>query len=314
MAYEKLGFTSGQVLKADHLNHIEEGIANASGETCTVSDEQIDKIVDAVVEAIEQNGGGGISASVTYDALECIEVSDECESYSAVDGILYNKSGDTLIAYPMKKKDEEFTVPQTVTAIADFAFCDCKNLKKIYLHEGMTSIRDNCFTNTNSALEKIITLDAEILNAGGQYPRNTACYNANTVVIPEDTAYISSDALWQHSTKTKLYFNALSYEIETYEEESKSGGYDYYSPFSTYHGQSIKEAIIGDGVTTIVDKMFAGCGYLERITIPPSVTSIGTNIFHSNYDTINPVICGYSGSYAETWAIENGYTFEAITE
>jgi len=31
MSYEKLGFTKGQILKADHLNHIEEGIANAGG-------------------------------------------------------------------------------------------------------------------------------------------------------------------------------------------------------------------------------------------------------------------------------------------
>ena len=30
MSYEKLGFTKGQILKADHLNHIEEGIAKAS--------------------------------------------------------------------------------------------------------------------------------------------------------------------------------------------------------------------------------------------------------------------------------------------
>jgi hypothetical protein len=31
MSYEKLGFTSGQTLKAEHLNHMEEGIANAGG-------------------------------------------------------------------------------------------------------------------------------------------------------------------------------------------------------------------------------------------------------------------------------------------
>lgn len=31
MSYEKLGFTSGQILKAEHLNYIEEGIANAGG-------------------------------------------------------------------------------------------------------------------------------------------------------------------------------------------------------------------------------------------------------------------------------------------
>ena len=30
MSYEKLGFVKGQVLKADHLNHMEDGIANAA--------------------------------------------------------------------------------------------------------------------------------------------------------------------------------------------------------------------------------------------------------------------------------------------
>ena len=30
MSYEKLGFVSGQILKAEHLNHMEEGIANTS--------------------------------------------------------------------------------------------------------------------------------------------------------------------------------------------------------------------------------------------------------------------------------------------
>lgn len=33
MAYEKIGFSDGQVLKAEDLNHIEEGIANAGGGT-----------------------------------------------------------------------------------------------------------------------------------------------------------------------------------------------------------------------------------------------------------------------------------------
>lgn len=31
MSYNKLGFTKGQTLKAEHLNHMEEGIANAGG-------------------------------------------------------------------------------------------------------------------------------------------------------------------------------------------------------------------------------------------------------------------------------------------
>lgn len=33
MSYEKLGFVSGQTLKAEHLNHMEDGIANSGGVT-----------------------------------------------------------------------------------------------------------------------------------------------------------------------------------------------------------------------------------------------------------------------------------------
>lgn len=36
MSYEKLGFEKGQVLKAEHLNHMEDGIARASCKTLTV--------------------------------------------------------------------------------------------------------------------------------------------------------------------------------------------------------------------------------------------------------------------------------------
>lgn len=31
MSYEKLNFISGQILKAEHLNHMEDGILEASG-------------------------------------------------------------------------------------------------------------------------------------------------------------------------------------------------------------------------------------------------------------------------------------------
>lgn len=47
MSYEKLGFVSGQTLKAEHLNHMEEGIANACG-----------------------NGGSAVVGEVSWDDLK----------------------------------------------------------------------------------------------------------------------------------------------------------------------------------------------------------------------------------------------------
>ena len=54
---------------------------------------------------------------------------------------------------------------------------------------------------------------------------------------------------------------------------------DYSSPW--YENESVKQVIIGDGVTTIGDNAFESCSSLTSITIPNSVTTIGDNAFES---------------------------------
>ena len=54
---------------------------------------------------------------------------------------------------------------------------------------------------------------------------------------------------------------------------------DYSSPW--YENESVKQVIIGDGVTTIGDWAFSYCRALTSITIPNSVTTIGDNAFEN---------------------------------
>ena len=54
---------------------------------------------------------------------------------------------------------------------------------------------------------------------------------------------------------------------------------DYSSPW--YENESVKQVIIGDGVTTIGDWAFSYCRALTSSTIPNSVTTIGDNAFES---------------------------------
>lgn len=77
MSYEKLGFESGQKLKAEHLNHMEEGIANAfssaeavlyTGQTLTEEQkaqarENIDAVSTAYVERAIADATGGVNLS-----------------------------------------------------------------------------------------------------------------------------------------------------------------------------------------------------------------------------------------------------------
>ncbi len=63
---------------------------------------------------------------------------------------------------------------------------------------------------------------------------------------------------------------------------------------------------IPGSVTTIEVDAFTGSG-IKAVTIPPSVTSIG-----SQSSWTPDVIRGYTGSQAERFADENGYIFESI--
>ena len=45
MSYEKLGFTSGQTLMAEHLNHMEDGIANAGGVLVVKTNEDFTQVL-----------------------------------------------------------------------------------------------------------------------------------------------------------------------------------------------------------------------------------------------------------------------------
>jgi hypothetical protein len=64
-------------------------------------------------------------------SLKSIQVSSENKYFSSKDGVLYNKSGDTLLYYPRCKKGSSFALPDKVTKLDRFCLTGNKYLKKI---------------------------------------------------------------------------------------------------------------------------------------------------------------------------------------
>ncbi len=61
-------------------------------------------------------------------------------SYTAVDGILFNKKMTYLIQYPAAKEGASYTIPDSVIIITGNAFKGCSHLKSLILNEAVYSI------------------------------------------------------------------------------------------------------------------------------------------------------------------------------
>ncbi len=97
------------IFEADsQLTHIGENVFDSS--TITSID------ITSHVESID------ISAFFNTDKLTYINVAEDNNYFSSLDGVLYNKDKTKLIKYPQAKEETSFIIPNSVTHIEPYAF------------------------------------------------------------------------------------------------------------------------------------------------------------------------------------------------
>jgi len=80
-------------------------------------------------------------------SLRKIDVDDNNVSYTSIDGVLYEYSGDgmLLIKYPAKRAGSSYTLDENVTHIGNNAFRDVVNLRSLRIENDDISFEDNVF-------------------------------------------------------------------------------------------------------------------------------------------------------------------------
>lgn len=109
----------------------------------------------------------GNSVFTDCAALEAIQVAKDNPAYISQDGILFNKDKTELIRYPEEKEGESYSIPDSVTTIADDAFRGCYRLKDISIPSGLERIGAGAFI---------------------------LCYSLDSVHIPESVTEIGPEA------------------------------------------------------------------------------------------------------------------------
>ena len=192
-------------------------------------------------------------------------------------------AGNVIYSYRGEMPENTIlTISEVITAVAECAFKDQINLKGLTFCGNITSIGKDAFSHTG--LENIKLTDLTTI----EYNTFSKCQNLKNIKIPETVKFIESHAF----------------------EDC----------------ENLNNIIMSDGVEYIGSNAFTNCYSLTSITIPSSVKIIQECALGYSYSKetqeceglLKPIkdftIYGYTGTAAETYALENEFTFVALDE
>ena len=219
-----------------------------------------------------------IPASVT-------EIEENAFLYSSIKTINYADELETLPdnAYSGAEKVKTVKLPSKLTAIPDFCFDSCASLSSVDIPETVTNIGRYAFSGCG--IKELVIPDTVKTIEEGAF----SCSHLTSVTI--------------HDSITELPKNV--FEGSDIKSIKLPSGVKVIPEDAFGCCNLLTEADIPESVTEIQSRAFAETA-LSSIYIPESVTKIEVDAFwRSKLDTIY----GVKGSYAETFAKEQGFKF-----
>ena len=149
----------------------------------------------------------------------------------------------------------EYTIPDSVTIIEDYAFHSCSSLISITIPDGVTIIGWSAFGLCSSLTS--VTIPDSVTTIGGY--AFGGCSKITEVNISDISAWCKIDFIdGDRSDTTNVTANPLY-----------AGGRLY------LNGEIVKDLVIPSDITEIKTMTFRGCSSLTSVTITDSVTTIG---------------------------------------
>lgn len=178
-------------------------------------------------------------------SLQNVNVPSNNTHYSSIDGVVFNKDGDTLLMCPMGRVGE-YSIPTGTTTIEHGAFSYCKYLTKINIPNTVTKINDSAFSNCEALKEIYIPANVTSIEFGAFDTLE------NITFAPNHPTYVVDGGIVYNKDKTTLY----------------------------YCTQNVKgNIVVASTVTRIEEYAFAYHEGLESVVIPANVTYIGMRAF-----------------------------------
>ena len=224
-----------------------------------------------------------------------------CTSLTSVHGKFASEDGKCLIvdsvlnAFAIGCNLSEYTIPDSVTSIGNYAFSGCTSLTSITIPDSVTSIGNDAFRECSSLTS--ITIPDSVTSIGSSAFYN--CTSLTSVTIPNSVTEIGTYAFSSCSSLTSVTIPDSVVSIRYYAFRGCTSLTSITIPDSVtsigerafYNCTSLTIVTIGNGVTSIGSSAFNYCTSLTSITIPDSVTSIGDHAFQ-NCSSLTSVTIG----------------------
>lgn len=91
--------------------------------------------------------------------LKEINVDPKSRYFKSVENVLFNKNKSVLVAFPPRQEITTYAIPDSVTVISAWAFCDCHNLENIIIPDSVTEIGEGAFYQCD-ALRSVVIPDS----------------------------------------------------------------------------------------------------------------------------------------------------------
>lgn len=142
--------------------------------------------------------------------MTTIVVSPDHPALAVIDGVLFSKADQRLVCYPQALTETEYTVPQGITTIGDFAFIMCSSLESVAIPDSVTVIGYNAFCNC-SGLTNVTLPDS--VTAIGEYAF-FRCTSLTSITIPASVTFIGEGALFKCEKLERIIVPRNSYAAQ----------------------------------------------------------------------------------------------------